>query len=128
MKVAIIGSRNFNNYDLLKYKLLPFKANITEIVSGGALGADKLGETFAKEFNIPTKIFPANWEDFSEPCKIKVNDKGKQYNALAGFNRNTQIIQSADFIVIFWDGKSPGTRDSMKKAHQLKKDMLIVYF
>jgi hypothetical protein len=128
MKVAIIGSRSFNNYDLLKFKLLPYRASITEIVSGGAEGADTLGEIYAKENNIPRKIFLAEWDNFNEPCKIKVNSKGKEYNALAGFNRNTDIIRNSDFVVCFWDGKSPGTRDSMQKAHQMKKDILIIYF
>jgi len=128
MIVAIIGSRSFENYELLKFKLLPYKASITKIVSGGALGADKLGEIFAKEFNIPTEIFEAEWENFAEPCKIKKNSYGKEYNALAGFNRNTKIIEKANLVAVFWDGKSPGTRDSMKKAHQMKKDILIIYF
>jgi len=128
MRVAIIGSRTFQNYDLLKFKLLPCRASITQIVSGGAEGADKLGEIYAKENNIPVKIFPVDWSDFSEPCKIKTNSVGKEYNALAGFNRNQKIIENSDFIVCFWDGKSPGTRDSMQRAHKMRKDILIVYF
>ena len=97
-------------------------------MSGGANGADSLAEIYAKENNIKTKVFQAEWENFSEPCNVKNNAKGNPHNALAGFNRSSQIIDYANFVVIFWDGKSPGTRDSMKKAHQKKKDMLIIYF
>lgn len=128
MKIAIIGSRSFQNYNLLKFKLLPYRASITEICSGGANGADSLAEIYAKENNIPIKVFPAEWDNFEEPCNIKNNAQGKPYNALAGFNRNTKIIDYANFVVIFWDGKSPGTRDSMQKANKKRKDMLIVYF
>lgn len=128
MKIAIIGGRDFQNYDLLKFKMLPFRASITQIISGGASGADNLGEIYAKEHNIPIKVFEAEWDNFNEPCKIKENSQGKKYNALAGFNRNSQIIQSADFVIAFWNGKSPGTRDSIGKAHKLKKDILIVYY
>ena len=128
MKVAIIGGRDFANYDLLKFKLLSYRASITKIISGGALGADKLGEIYAKEHDIPTKIFEAEWNNFAEPCKIKTNKNGKEYNALAGFNRNANIIKNADFVVAFWDSVSPGTRDSIGKAHRLKKDILIIYY
>lgn len=128
MRIAIVGGRDFQNYDLLKFKLLPFRASITQIVSGGASGADNLAEIYAKEHNIPLKVFEAEWENFSEPCKIKENAQGKKYNALAGFNRNTLIIQNSDFVVAFWDKKSPGTRDSIGKAHKLKKDILIIYY
>jgi hypothetical protein len=128
MKVAIIGGRDFQNYDLLKFKLLPYKTSISQIISGGASGADNLGEIYAKENNIPLKVFEAEWENFSEPCKIKENAQGKKYNALAGFNRNSQIIQNSDFVIAFWNGSSPGTRDSIGKAHKLKKDILIIYY
>jgi len=129
MKVAIIGSRSFENYELLKFKLLPYKASITEIVSGGASGADKLAEIYAKANNIPVKVFEADWENLdAEPCKIKTRQDGSSYNVLAGFNRNTKIVQRADFIICFWDGQSTGTRDSLKKAHGFKKDILIIYF
>jgi len=37
MKVAVIGSRTFNNYELLKTTLEKF--NISNVVSGGAKGA-----------------------------------------------------------------------------------------
>jgi len=128
MKVAIIGGRDFENYELLKFKLLPYRASITKIISGGAKGADSLGELYAKEHNIPTKVFHAEWTLFEEPCVVKVNDKGQKYNALAGFNRNSDIIKNADFIICFWDGKSKGTKDSIGKAHKLKKDILIIYY
>lgn len=72
MKVAVIGSRGFNNYNKVVETLSGL--TITEIVSGGAVGADKLGERFANENNIPTKIFLPDWE---------------KYGKSAGFKRNT---------------------------------------
>lgn len=128
MKIAIIGGRDFENYELLKFKLLPYRASITKIVSGGAKGADSLGEIYAKEHNIPTQVFLAQWTLFDKPCKIRINKLGKEYNALAGFNRNAEIVKNADFIICFWDGKSKGTKDSIGKAHKLKKDILIIYY
>ena len=51
MRVAVIGSRGFADYDRMVKTLNNIK--ITEIVSGGASGADSLGEKYANEKEIP---------------------------------------------------------------------------
>jgi hypothetical protein len=111
MKVAVIGSRTFNNYELLKTTLEKYK--ISNVVSGGAKGADKLSEEYAKEFNIPTTIFLPNWEKF-----------GKS----AGFKRNHHIIQNAETVIAFWDGISKGTKSSIDIAKKFNKEVIIVCF
>ena len=60
MKVGVIGSRNFNDYELVKETLTRLK--ITLLVSGGAKGADSLGERYANENNITTLIFKPDWK------------------------------------------------------------------
>ena len=55
MKVAVIGGRTFNDYELVKETLT--KLDITLLVSGGAKGADSLGERYASENNITTLIY-----------------------------------------------------------------------
>lgn len=109
MKVAVIGSRSFNDYAEVKNVLS--KINITLLVSGGAIGADSLGEKYAIENNIPTKIFYPDWE---------------KYGKKAGFIRNTDIIKEAELVVAFWDNNSKGTLDSLNKASALNKKVLIV--
>jgi hypothetical protein len=111
LKVAVIGGRDFNDYEKLKQTLEIFP--ITIIVSGGARGADQLSERYAKEKGIPTEIYLPEWDLF-----------GKK----AGFMRNTTIIENSELVVAFWDSKSKGTRDSIGKANKLKKTTLIVYF
>jgi hypothetical protein len=108
MKVAVIGSRTFNDYESVKDKLDSI-SDITLIVSGGAMGADTLGERYARENGISTVIFKPDWS------------KGRG----AGFLRNTDIINEADIVVAFWDGKSRGTLDSIKKAEKQGKKVLI---
>ncbi len=44
MKIAVVGSRNFNNYQLLKDTLDKYKEKCELIISGGAKGADKLAK------------------------------------------------------------------------------------
>lgn len=113
MKLAIVGSRSFTDYDKLKAELnkLPLIHEVTEIVSGGARGVDKLAESYAYEYKLKMTVFKPNW------------DIGKH----AGFLRNTTIIQNSDAVVAFWDGKSTGTKDSIDKATKAGKPVLIIY-
>ena len=124
MKYAVIGSRTFYNYELLK-DVLDRYDDIERIVSGGAIGCDSLAEHYAKENNIPTIIHKANWKDLSEPCKIGHNQYG-EYNKLAGFVRNQQIINDSDIVICFWDEVSNGTRDSVNKAKKAGKKVIII--
>jgi hypothetical protein len=106
MNIAIVGSRNFNNYDYMKSSFLEqvgSDLNNTEIiiVSGGAKGADALAEKIAKDFSLETMIFPAEWKKF-----------GKS----AGFIRNTTIVENADMILAFPIGESRGTWDTIRKG------------
>jgi hypothetical protein len=49
MKLAVIGSRGFINMDLLSITLMKYYPDITQIISGGARGADKLAKHYARE-------------------------------------------------------------------------------
>ena len=130
MKVAIIGSRDFNDYKLLCETLKPYQSKITEIISGGARGADELGARWCKEFlKKEPIIFEAKWDDFNaKPCLVGQNKDGKFYNTLAGFNRNTDIVKACDVIIAFWDGISRGTKDSLDKAKKMKKPIKLVIY
>ena len=96
MKVIIAGSRDFSDYDLLKSKCDTFLKDIavSEIVSGTADGADKLGERYALEKGYDLKKFPADW---------------KKYGKKAGYLRNEEMASYADILIAFWDGLSKGT-------------------
>ena len=111
MKVAVIGSRGFNNYDLVKKTLSNIE--ITLLVSGGADGADSLGEQYAIENNIETKIFLPDWD---------------KHKMAAGMIRNTDIVNESDVVVAFWDGTSRGTLDSINKAKKLNKKLIIINY
>ena len=64
IRVIVTGSRTFNDYALVTEAVnrLAKDYNITQIVSGCARGADKLGERYAQEKGIPLAKFPADWE------------------------------------------------------------------
>lgn len=130
MKLAIIGGRDFNNYNLLKDTVNNLDFIPSMIVSGGARGADSLGKKYAKEMDIKTCIFLADWDDiYAENCKIAYGKYGgKPYNVLAGFNRNKLIIEKADVVLAFWDGKSAGTKHSICLAIKTKKKVTIIKY
>ena len=73
MKLAIIGSRDFTDYDLLSKELEQYKDKITRVISGGAKGADTLGERWAKENNIPIQIFLPDWNKHSKGAGLLRN-------------------------------------------------------
>lgn len=102
MKTIIAGSRDFNDYKIAKEFLESFD-NITEVISGGARGADKIGEQWAKYKQIPLKIFPAYWN---------------MYGKSAGYRRNEQMAVYAEQLIAFWDGKSKGTMHMINIAKQ----------
>ena len=107
MKVAIIGSRDFNDYDLLVKTLEELAISL--IVSGGAKGADSLAERYAIEHEIETLIFKPDY---------------KLYNRGAPLKRNLQIIDASEFVIAFWDGKSRGTKHAIDYAHSQKKNVI----
>lgn len=125
MKLAIVGSRTFNDYDVLETWAMSifcmFDCDSRVVISGGAKGADKLSEKFVAECKkfarfsprIESEIFLPDW-----------NELGKS----AGFIRNQQIVDACDMVLAFWDGVSKGTQDTINKAKKAKKPTFIVYF
>ena len=106
MKTIIAGSRDFQNYDYLCSCIKNITEFITEIVSGTAKGADKLGERYAQENDIPLKLFPADWD---------------KYGRRAGHIRNSQMleyIKPDGMLIAFWDGQSKGTLDMITKTRK----------
>lgn len=111
MTIAVVGSRNFNDYNVVKIILDELQKDVgfTKISSGGANGADSLAEKYAWSNDIELAIFIPDWSI------------GKQ----AGFIRNVEIWDNADFGVAFWDGRSSGTAHSFKLAKKQNKRLFV---
>lgn len=117
-RLIVAGSRNFNNYELLKQKCdsLLSQKRLTHsivIVSGTARGADRLGERYAAERGYRVERFPADWD---------------RNGVAAGPIRNSQMAAHADALVAFWDGKSRGTRDMIERAEKHNLPIRVVKF
>ena len=116
INLAVVGSRTFDDYPKLKKEIdniCKQHGSIAKIISGGANGADKLGELYAREHNIPTQIFIPNW-----------NLHGKA----AGIIRNRDIIFNSNMVIAFWDGKSKGTKNSIDLAKSYNLEVHTIYF
>ena len=114
MKTIIAGCRDFDDYGLLKKHMDEFiqKHQVTEIVSGGARGTDKLGEEYAIEKNIKYTVHEAKWVD-----------NGKA----AGPIRNKLMAGYADQLVAVWDGKSKGTYNMIQNMNKLQKPVYVIW-
>lgn len=104
MKLIIAGGRDyvFSTEDVKRLDSIP---DVTEVVSGGASGADHHGEKWAERKDIPVKKFPADW-----------NKLGNS----AGPIRNKQMAQYADAVALFPGGR--GTQNMFMNAirHKLR--------
>jgi hypothetical protein len=118
-KVIVAGSREFNDYNLLKSKLDYYLSRkVAEgdkiiIISGTANGADKMGERYAKEKGYYIEQHPADWNSF-----------GKS----AGYRRNLEMANVADALVAFWDGVSNGTKHMINIAEAKGLPTKVVYY
>ena len=115
MKVIIAGGRKFDNYKLLVSKCDKALSVVphVEIVSGGAIGADNLGQIYAIEKGYDIKVFPADW---------------LKYGKRAGPIRNEEMAKYADALIAFWDGKSKGTKHMIDLAKSNNIRVFIVNY
>lgn len=107
MKVAVIGSRGLTTDNLGEY--LP--EGTTEIISGGAKGIDTCAREYAVSHGIKlTEVLP----------------EYKKYGRNAPLLRNISIIERADLVLAFWDGKSRGTKFVIDRCYEVGKRIYII--
>ena len=106
MKTAVIGSRNLTVPDLEKY----IPEGTDEIVSGGARGVDASAREYANAHGIKLTEFLPDY---------------KRYNRGAPLKRNLQIIEYADIVLAFWDGKSHGTKFVIDRCRETGAEVRV---
>lgn len=106
MKVAVIGSRSMHHVELAAYL-----TDAEEIVSGGAVGVDTCAAAYAKENGLKLTVFLPEYT---------------RYGRAAPIVRNKQIVDYADRIVAFWDGKSKGTMSVIAYAGKKGKACEVI--
>lgn len=117
VKVAVVGSRSYTDYGEFSRRLkCILDENLIDIgcvqfVSGGAAGVDSLAQRYANEHGIGIVNHLPDWSKFGRS---------------AGVERNKRIVDDADFVVAFWDGKSKGTKSSINYADKKRKPCKVV--
>jgi hypothetical protein len=117
-KIVVAGGRGFNDYELLKGRLdslIKTKSKTHEIVvvSGTAKGADLLGERYAADRELSVMKFPAQWD---------------LYGKSAGYKRNAHMASVSDAVVVFWDGKSKGSKHMIDIAKRVGLPLRVVKY
>lgn len=107
VKVAVIGSRGVRVNNLETF----IPDNVTEIISGGAKGVDTSAKEYAKKHNIKLTEFLPDYRRYGRGAPLK---------------RNISIIQNADLILAFWDGKSKGTKHVIENAKKMEVTIKII--
>jgi hypothetical protein len=99
VKVLVCGGRNYIDIPSVSRILDGLKP--TEIIHGGAPGADAIADMWAMANKIPVSMYKAKWE---------------KYGRAAGPRRNQQMLEEAkpDVVVAFPGGK--GTADMVRRA------------
>jgi len=112
MKLAIVGSRKFNDYEFFKVAVYRYLNSVKPeiIISGGATGVDSLAEKWAGENNVEFLVFPADWK----------------LGRSAGPIRNTLIVNNCTHLLAFPDADSVGTWDSVRKAELANKKVTVI--
>lgn len=103
MRLIIAGSRTFSDYGILKGETDSFVEHLRSkglldndeviIVSGGAKGADKLGERYAKEHGYKCEVYFPDWSEGNK----------------AGILRNIVMGDTSDACIVFIVNGSKGS-------------------
>ena len=113
LKIGIVGSRDFG--DLTRVgrfvEIMHEQHGEIEIVSGGAKGVDTAAIRRGLELGLICTEFKPD---------PKVHPFVKAAN-----ERNTQIVEYSDWVYAFWNVKSTGTMDTMRKALTAEKLVAI---
>ena len=107
MKVAVIGSRGLHVTNFEKY--LP--EGVSEIVSGGARGIDSDAELYAHENGLKMTVFLPDYARYGRGAPIR---------------RNKEIVDYADEVIAFWDGKSRGTMNVIEYCKKQCKKITVI--
>ncbi len=110
MKLGVVGSRGFRDYRKLNDVLVDAKPS--RVISGGAMGADTLAETWARRNGVETQIFLPDHKRYRH----------------AYHHRNRLIAEACDRLIAFWDGSSTGTKYTIDYARRIGKPVEIIRF
>lgn len=118
-RMIVAGGRDYSNQNVVNYYIDRVKdvcdsrgLNLV-IVCGMATGADTLGRNYAISNGLEVLEFPADWN---------------KYGKSAGYIRNKEMGDVADSAIVFWDGRSKGSKLMIDIMHELKKPVVAISY
>ena len=132
MKIAIIGSRRYENKRKIKEFIFKLKNEYGEgtiIVSGGCKqGADRYAKKYALELGLQYEEYPPFHEVHNLYCVLPESRYNRDFSMRNFFVRNKIIASVSDFIVAFVpDGvEAKGTISTLEYAKKLNKKRIII--
>lgn len=119
MKLCILGSRSIDKAEFVFPVIEKFIKDHTTgkitIISGGAKGVDQLSKKYAETHGL----------DFVEFLPYHLLDK-VPFSSKYFFIRNKQMIDNADKVLVFWDGKSKGTEYGIKYSQKIAIPVMVI--
>lgn len=116
--IIIAGGRDFNDQALMLDRIKELEKNgfiyaSTTLICGMAKGADMMARNIFQQAGLNVRDMPAEWELL-----------GKR----AGFARNEAMATLADLALVFWDGKSKGSKHMIETMDALGKPVFVVRY
>lgn len=113
-KIVVCGTRTYTDkktiYQVLDQLLEGLK--IASLISGGCRGVDEIVKQYATDRGLIFCEVKPQWTLFGKGAPLK---------------RNTQMAELGTSTIGFWDGKSTGTFDMLKKAKDAKHEYISYY-
>lgn len=106
MRIAVVGSRG-----ITAISLAPYVSDSDEIVSGGAKGVDACAAAYARKNGLTLTEFLPQYE---------------RYGRAAPIIRNRELVDYADKVIVFWDGRSKGARSVIRYAERVGKPCQVI--
>lgn len=112
MRILITGSRNWIDEAVIADAIV--KADATEIIHGGARGADSLAGKVARDMRLPCTEYIADW---------------KRHGRAAGSIRNQRMLNEGkpDLVLAFPLEESRGTWDMVRRAKRANVQVRIIW-
>lgn len=128
MNIIIAGSRDFDDYLCLRklcqiiskrIKLITLsKLELSVVISGGAKGADRLGECYAFDNGYSVIRFQALWGVYGKSAGPRRNNEMAKFASESG----------SGTLIAFWDGESRGTKNMIDTARRYGLHVIVVEY
>ena len=112
IKIAVVGSREYKDLAQVTENLFLLQEHLKgrfKVITGGARGVDQTAMQWCA----------------SNKTEVEVIAPRDPNNKLDYLFRNVEILTKADIILIFWDGKSRGTKFVLDYARHRNKGIRL---